>query len=241
MHPEDDRFRDLVGKRVILPLTGRAIPVVADEYSDPEKGSGAVKITPAHDFGDFDVGKRHDLPQINIFGVEAKLQLKDNADFVAGVPKSADLDATLAMHGADRFAARRWAVRRHRAQFRPQQLDVRIHRAVEARARIFPRRRHQLLARKHPSRFCRQRFQQAKLIARQLERRAAKRDRIEPTNLHFAVGVDTARMQRAIQDCIDVANDAQIELLGHDPPTSCGRVEGDAQLAIGRRQAEVVA
>src|SRR5689334_172027 len=61
VHPEDARFRDLVGKRVILPLVGRAIPVVADEYSDPEKGSGAVKITPAHDFNDFEVGRRHGL------------------------------------------------------------------------------------------------------------------------------------------------------------------------------------
>ena len=107
VHPEDDRYKKLVGKHVILPLVGRKIPIIADEYSDPEKGSGAVKVTPAHDFNDFEVGKRHKLPQINIFSTEAKLLLKDNADFVAGVPKSADLDATLAMHGMDRFAARK--------------------------------------------------------------------------------------------------------------------------------------
>ena len=107
VHPDDDRYKKLVGKNVILPLVGRKIPVIADDYSDPEKGSGAVKVTPAHDFNDFEVGKRHNLPQINIFSVEAKLQLKDNADFVDGVPKSADLDATLAMHGTDRFAARK--------------------------------------------------------------------------------------------------------------------------------------
>ena len=107
VHPDDDRYKKLVGKNVILPLVGRKIPIIADDYSDPEKGSGAVKITPAHDFNDFEVGKRHNLPQINIFSVEAKLQLKDNADFVAGVPKSADLDATLAMQGTDRFAARK--------------------------------------------------------------------------------------------------------------------------------------
>src|SRR5262249_57927374 len=70
-------------------------------------GSGAVKITPAHDFNDFEVGKRHNLPQINVFSTEAKLQLKDNAEFVAGVPASADLSATLAMNGTDRFAARK--------------------------------------------------------------------------------------------------------------------------------------
>jgi valyl-tRNA synthetase len=107
VHPEDERYKHLVGKNVILPLVGRRIPVIADDYSDPEKGSGAVKITPAHDFNDFEVGKRHNLPQINIFSAEAKLQLKDNADFIAGVPKSADLDATLAMNGSDRFAARK--------------------------------------------------------------------------------------------------------------------------------------
>jgi valyl-tRNA synthetase len=107
VHPDDERYKKLVGKNVILPLVGRKIPIIADDISDPEKGSGAVKITPAHDFSDFEVGKRHKLPQINIFSAEAKLQVKDNADFVAGVPKSPDLDATLAMHGADRFAARK--------------------------------------------------------------------------------------------------------------------------------------
>ena len=112
VNPEDDRYKALIGTNAILPLVGRKIPIVGDEISDPEKGSGAVKITPAHDFGDFEVGKRHNLPQINIFSVEAKLQLKDNADFVAGVLKSADLDATLAMHGADRFAARKAIVAR---------------------------------------------------------------------------------------------------------------------------------
>ncbi|HXZ22518.1 MAG TPA: valine--tRNA ligase [Pseudolabrys sp.] len=107
VNPEDERYKGLIGTNAILPLVGRKIPIVGDEISDPEKGSGAVKITPAHDFGDFEVGKRHNLPQINIFSTEAKLQLKDNADFVADVPKSADFDATLALHGTDRFAARK--------------------------------------------------------------------------------------------------------------------------------------
>src|SRR5262245_59358389 len=107
VQPADERYKNLIGKNVILPLVGRKIPIIADDISDPEKGSGAVKITPAHDFSDFEVGKRHNLPQINIFSMEAKLQLKDNADFVAGVPKSPDLDATLAMHGADSFVARK--------------------------------------------------------------------------------------------------------------------------------------
>ncbi len=61
VHPDDERYKALVGKNVILPLVGRKIPIIADEYSDPEKGSGAVKITPAHDFNDFEVGKRHKL------------------------------------------------------------------------------------------------------------------------------------------------------------------------------------
>jgi len=107
VNPEDDRYKALIGTNAILPLVGRKIPIVGDEISDPEKGSGAVKITPAHDFGDFEVGKRHNLPQINIFSTDAKLQLKDNADFVHGVPKSADLDATLALNGTDRSAARK--------------------------------------------------------------------------------------------------------------------------------------
>ncbi|WP_413987834.1 valine--tRNA ligase [Labrys okinawensis] len=73
VHPTDERYTHLVGKRVRLPLVGRLIPIVADDYSDPEKGTGAVKITPAHDFNDFEVGRRHDLEVINIFTAEAHL------------------------------------------------------------------------------------------------------------------------------------------------------------------------
>ena len=67
VHPDDERYKHLIGKHAILPLVGRRIPIIADDYSDPEKGTGAVKITPAHDFNDFEVGKRHDLPQGSIF------------------------------------------------------------------------------------------------------------------------------------------------------------------------------
>jgi valyl-tRNA synthetase len=119
VHPDDERYRTYVdafkaGRPVhaILPLVGRRIPIIADDYSDPEKGSGAVKITPAHDFNDFEVGKRHGLPQINIFSVDAHLALKDNADFIAGVPASAELDETLKLHGAERFAVRKQIVSR---------------------------------------------------------------------------------------------------------------------------------
>ena len=66
VHPDDRRYSDLIGAFVVLPLVGRRLPIVADEYSDPEKGTGAVKITPAHDFNDFEVGRRHDLEAINI-------------------------------------------------------------------------------------------------------------------------------------------------------------------------------
>jgi valyl-tRNA synthetase len=73
VHPDDERYRGLVGRHVVLPLVGRRIPIVADAYADPATGSGAVKITPAHDFNDFEVGKRHALPQINIFDADARL------------------------------------------------------------------------------------------------------------------------------------------------------------------------
>jgi len=73
VHPDDERYKHLVGKNAVLPLVERPIPIVADEYSDPEKGTGAVKITPAHDFNDFEVGRRHDLSMVNIFDETAHL------------------------------------------------------------------------------------------------------------------------------------------------------------------------
>lgn len=107
VHPEDERYKDLVGKFAILPLVGRRIPIVADEYSDPEKGTGAVKITPAHDFNDFEVGRRHKLPLINIFGTEAQLTLAGNEAFLAGLEQTDDLKAVLALDGLERFEARK--------------------------------------------------------------------------------------------------------------------------------------
>ena len=73
VHPEDDRYRDLVGKHCILPIVGRRLLIVADQHADPEKGTGAVKITPAHDFNDFEVSRRHGLEMINILDAEARL------------------------------------------------------------------------------------------------------------------------------------------------------------------------
>ena len=73
VHPEDERYRHLVGREIRLPLTGRLIPVIADEYVDPAFGSGCVKITPGHDFNDYDVGRRHNLPLINVFDQDARI------------------------------------------------------------------------------------------------------------------------------------------------------------------------
>ena len=87
VHPKDARYLHLQGKKVRLPLVGRLIPIVADEYSDPEKGTGAVKITPAHDFNDFEVGRRHEsegVRPINVLDSEAEIEIADNADFLTG-------------------------------------------------------------------------------------------------------------------------------------------------------------
>src|SRR5258705_6265121 len=74
VHPADERYKDLIGKTVVLPLVGREIPIIADDYANPEKGSGAVKITPAHDFNDYQVYKRHpEIGLINIFDATAHL------------------------------------------------------------------------------------------------------------------------------------------------------------------------
>ncbi len=94
VHPKDERYQALIGKQVILPLTGRLIPVIADEYVDPEFGSGCVKITPAHDFNDYAVGQRHNLPMVNIFTIDAKL----------------NENAPAAYQGLDRFEARKQIV-----------------------------------------------------------------------------------------------------------------------------------
>ena len=73
VHPTDERWMDAVGKRVQLPLMERAIPIVADEYADPEMGSGAVKVTPAHDPNDYAVGERHGLPEVQVIGLDARM------------------------------------------------------------------------------------------------------------------------------------------------------------------------
>jgi valyl-tRNA synthetase len=111
VHPDDPRYAALVGKHVILPLVGRKIPIVADTYSDPEKGSGAVKVTPAHDFNDFEIGNRHGLPRISVLDQEARLALVGNEDYLRGLPEGA-LEFAEEMQGVDRFAARKQIVAR---------------------------------------------------------------------------------------------------------------------------------
>jgi valyl-tRNA synthetase len=127
VHPDDEKLRHLIGKTAVLPLVGRRIPIVGDTYADPEKGSGAVKITPAHDFNDFEVGRRHDLPLIDVLDDEGSLDLKDNEDFLAGVPQSAELDATLALHGVERFAARKRIVERLEAAGLIEKIEPTLH------------------------------------------------------------------------------------------------------------------
>ena len=90
VHPDDERYKHLVGSTVTLPLVGREIPIIADDYVDPEFGTGCVKITPAHDFNDYAMGKRHDLPMYNIFTVDAKINDEAPAKY----------------HGLDRYEAR---------------------------------------------------------------------------------------------------------------------------------------
>ncbi len=104
VHPDDARYAGLVGKFVTLPIVGRRIPIVADDYADPAKGSGAVKITPAHDFNDFQVGKRAGLAALNVMDAFGRITAADTAD----VP--ADYE------GMDRFAARKAIVARAEAE-----------------------------------------------------------------------------------------------------------------------------
>ena len=107
VHPENERLKHLIGKTAMLPLVGRRIPIIGDDYADPEKGTGAVKITPAHDFNDFEVGQRHDLPLINVLDAEAQARSAGQCGVSARRAAVAELDETLSLHGLDRFAARK--------------------------------------------------------------------------------------------------------------------------------------
>ncbi|MFP1733895.1 valine--tRNA ligase [Lonsdalea quercina] len=111
VNPEDPRYKDLIGKDVILPLIGRRIPILADEHADMEKGTGCVKITPAHDFNDYEVGKRHALPMINILTFDG--DIREQAEVFDTNGNASDVyDGTIpeAFRGMERFAARKATV-----------------------------------------------------------------------------------------------------------------------------------
>ncbi|WP_308388109.1 valine--tRNA ligase [Acidithiobacillus sp. AMEEHan] len=103
VHPEDERYRELIGKTLLLPITGREIPVIADDYVEAEFGSGCVKITPAHDFNDYQVGQRHHLPLLNIFTPDARI--REEIEVVTGNIDNQAIPAEL--RGLDRYAARK--------------------------------------------------------------------------------------------------------------------------------------
>ncbi|EGR4491384.1 valine--tRNA ligase [Vibrio cholerae] len=108
VNPEDPRYKNLIGKEIILPIVGRRIPIVGDEHADMEKGTGCVKITPAHDFNDYEVGKRHNLPMINIFTFDANI--RDVAEVFNTKGEASDVysgDLPAKYQGMERFAARK--------------------------------------------------------------------------------------------------------------------------------------
>ncbi|EJL6524213.1 valine--tRNA ligase [Vibrio cholerae] len=108
VNPEDPRYKDLIGKEIILPIVGRRIPIVGDEHADMEKGTGCVKITPAHDFNDYEVGKRHNLPMINILTFDANI--RDVAEVFNTKGEASDVysgDLPAKYQGMERFAARK--------------------------------------------------------------------------------------------------------------------------------------
>ncbi|MEO9188917.1 MAG: valine--tRNA ligase, partial [Acetobacteraceae bacterium] len=106
VHPDDPRWRDLIGRFAILPLVGRRIPIIADAYSDPEKGSGAVKITPAHDFNDFAVGQRHSLPMPSVLDRAARVTLTEIEESITLVNGIADPGFLRTLEGQGRETAR---------------------------------------------------------------------------------------------------------------------------------------
>ncbi|MBE3653195.1 valine--tRNA ligase [Vibrio navarrensis] len=108
VNPEDPRYKDLIGKEIILPIVDRRIPIVGDEHADMEKGTGCVKITPAHDFNDCEVGKRHQLPMINILTFDANIRDAAEVFTTNGEPSDAySTELPAKYHGMERFAARK--------------------------------------------------------------------------------------------------------------------------------------
>ena len=110
VHPDDDRYRHLVGKNVRLPITGRLIPIIADDYVEKDFGSGCVKITPAHDFNDYEVGKRHNLPLINVLDRNARIISEFTVLTFEGYASTHGEKAPANYAGLDRFEARKTIV-----------------------------------------------------------------------------------------------------------------------------------
>lgn len=107
VNPEDPRYKDLIGKDIILPIVNRRIPIVGDDHADMEKGTGCVKITPAHDFNDYEVGKRHGLPMINVLTLNAEIRDEAEVFTTKGEPSDAyGAELPAAFRGLDRFEAR---------------------------------------------------------------------------------------------------------------------------------------
>ncbi|TZG36873.1 valine--tRNA ligase [Agrobacterium sp. B1(2019)] len=108
VNPKDERYTGIIGKHVVLPIVGRKIPIVADDYADPTAGTGAVKITPAHDFNDFEVGRRCGLRAINVMNIDGTISIKENEDFLEGLSHPAALHGAWdRLEGQDRFTARK--------------------------------------------------------------------------------------------------------------------------------------
>jgi valyl-tRNA synthetase len=118
VHPKNERLRHLIGKQAIVPLADRLVPIIGDEYADPEKGTGAVKITPAHDFNDYEVWQRHKneamwrYPPINILSPDGSLLLDPNLDFKRGDPTAETFRTIKNFNGLDRLVARKKIVER---------------------------------------------------------------------------------------------------------------------------------
>ncbi|VTR18892.1 valyl-tRNA synthetase [Actinobacillus pleuropneumoniae] len=111
VHPEDERYQSLIGKTVVLPLANREIPIVADEYVDREFGTGVVKITPAHDFNDYEVGKRHGLPMVNVMTMNADIRAEAEIIGTDGKPLTTyEAKIPADYQGLERFAARKKVV-----------------------------------------------------------------------------------------------------------------------------------
>ena len=116
VNPNDERYNKLIGTNVILPLSGRAVPIVGDDYVEQDFGTGCVKITPAHDFNDYEVGKRQGLPLINIFNANAEILDKFDVITKVGEPISEHIDAPSDYQGLDRFVARKKLVAQAQAE-----------------------------------------------------------------------------------------------------------------------------